>query len=202
MLRQMKKNPYLMLLSGLTMGLLVGVGMLIGVLAAGRGDDSARLRETRSGFQLPETLLNATATQSTDTFAVATGPVSDDMEGLFTLDYLSGDLRCFLLNSKVIGAWGGLYEYNVINDLGLQPGKTPKFLMVTGMGNFSGRTGATSAIAKNLGGSLVYIVDANTGNFAVYGVPIDRNMANRGLAQSGNLVRLALGKAKGVEVGQ
>lgn len=196
MLRRLSKNPHFMLSTGLAAGLLVGAGMLVGSIAA----TSSR---STSNIELPETLLHATASHSTDTFAIATGPVGGEMEGLFTLDYLSGDLRCFVLHPRNIGGWAGAFQYNVINDLQLQPGKTPKFLMVTGMGSFRGSSGAASNIARNLGGSLVYVMDSNTGNFAVYGVPFNEQALNRGGSlPPGQLVRIAVGKAKGVEVGQ
>lgn len=198
MLRQMKRNPYFMLFCGLSMGLLVGVGMLIGALAAGSRGVPSQAVAAEATWQLPETLLHATSTHGTENFAIATGPVTDDLEGLFTLDYLTGDLRCFLLNSRAIGTWAGFYEYNVATDLGVQPGKTPKFLLATGIGSFRG-----GGVANNLGGSVVYVLDANTGNFAVYGVPVDRALANRGAPQGFlPLVRLAVGKARGVEAGQ
>jgi hypothetical protein len=197
MLRQMKRNPYLMLFCGLVMGLLVGVGMLIGAVVGGRQVGAGRPAGGTS-WQLPETLLHATATHGTENFAIATGPVTDDLEGLFTLDFLTGDLRCFLLNSRSVGNWSGYYGYNVATDLAVQPGKTPKFLIATGMGSFRG-----GGVANNLGGSVVYVLDANTGNFAVYGVPVDRNLANRGAAQGFlPLVRLGVGKARGAEAGQ
>lgn len=184
-----ERKPWFMLCAGLGLGLLVGVGMLVGALAANR--QAAR----GSGSALPETLLHAMSTHGADNFAIATGPVEDDMEGLFTLDFLTGDLRCYVLNPRT-GVWGAGYRYNVVQDLAVAQGKAPKFLMVTGVASFRG-----GGVANNLGSSMVYVADANTGNFAVYGVPYDRTAAGRGGVQVFPLVRVAVGKAR-EDVGQ
>jgi hypothetical protein len=181
------KNPWLMLVAGLSLGLLVGLSMVAGVLVGTQRSDAPQA----AGIPLPEALLNATATHGTDNFAIATGPVDEDVEGIFLLDFLTGDLQCWALNGRT-GTWGALYKYNVVNDLAVQPGKTPKFLMVTGMANFRG--GTTGQIQP--GGSLVYIVDANTGNVAVYGVPVNRQASRVGVPQIGTLIPVANGKAR------
>jgi hypothetical protein len=173
------KNPWLMLVAGLSLGLLVGLSMVAGVLVGTQRSDAPQA----AGIPLPEALLNATATHGTDNFAIATGPVDEDVEGIFLLDFLTGDLQCWALNGRT-GTWGALYKY--------KPGKTPKFLMVTGMANFRG--GTTGQIQP--GGSLVYIVDANTGNVAVYGVPVNRQASRVGVPQIGTLIPVANGKAR------
>ncbi len=42
---------------------------------------------------MPETVLNASASHGGETFAMATGPVDADVEGLFMLDFLTGELQ-------------------------------------------------------------------------------------------------------------
>ena len=87
MSRWFANRPLWMLIVGLSAGLLLGVGMLTGALVtiAHLNSDTQRM---------PEVVLNATASHSGETFAMATGPIDSDVEGLFVLDYLTGELQC------------------------------------------------------------------------------------------------------------
>ena len=119
MLRKFRQNRLVWLAFGLLAGLLIG-----GVL--------------------PNTPLHAVATDRIDTFAMATGPVDDDVEAVFFLDFLTGDLRAVVLGRQGKG-FTAFYEYNaVFNDLGIDPNKTPKFMMVTGSANLRRGGGAVS----------------------------------------------------------
>jgi hypothetical protein len=125
---------------------------------------------------------------------MATGPIDEEVEGLFTLDYLTGELQCFVINPRNY-QWGGVFKANVVSDLGVQQGKKPNYVMVTGMANFQ-RGAAANAPAM----CAVYVADANTGNFVAYGLSWNRTMA-RGMApQAGALVKLGVGKARSLEI--
>lgn len=187
MFRRFPKRSLWMLLTGLALGLLVGVGMMIGTLAAVR-------QSPATGLQFPETLLHATASHSGKSMAMATGYVDEEAEGLYILDYLTGDLQCWVLNPRTF-QWGGMYKYNVINDLGVQQGKEPNYVMVTGHIQF--RRGAGAQMPAMC---AVYVADANTGNFAAYGMLWDRTMAAAGRAQQGTLNLLGTGKARTLEI--
>ncbi len=187
MFRRFPKWSLLMLLAGLAMGLLVGVGMMIGTLVAAK-------QVPTTGLQFPETLLHATASHSGKSMAMATGYVDDEAEGVFILDYLTGDLQCFVLNPRTI-QWGGMFKYNVISDLGVQQGKEPNYVMVTGQVQF--RRGAGAQMPAMC---VVYVADANTGNFAAYGMLWDRTMAAGGRPQEGMLKLLSTGKARTLEI--
>ena len=128
MLRHLHKRSTWMLLAGLAMGLLVGVGMMIGTLVAVRSAPATALLP-------PETLLHATASHSGKSMAMATGLVDEEAEGVFILDYLTGDVQCYVINPRTY-QWGGMFKYNVINDLGVQQGKDPNYVMVTGQTQF------------------------------------------------------------------
>ena len=91
MLRHLHKRSTWMLLAGLAMGLLVGVGMMIGTLVAVRSAPATALSP-------PETLLHATASHSGKSMAMATGLVDEEAEGVFILDYLTGDVQCYVIN--------------------------------------------------------------------------------------------------------
>ena len=190
MLQQLRKQSLGMLLAGLTTGLLVGVGMLVGALVAVRSAPT-------NGLQLPETLLHASASHSGKSMAMATGYIDEEVEGVYILDYLTGDLMCYVINPRPPYQWSGIYRYNVIRDLGVEQGKDPNYVMVTGHTQFVRGTGVqTPAMC------VLYVMDANTGNFAAYGLLWNRTAARTPGTQQGTLLLLQSGKARTLEIPQ
>jgi hypothetical protein len=186
MQKRLVDKPWLMLSAGLAMGLLVGTGMMVGVLVA---------TYHRAGkIAFPETILNATATHGGRTMAMATGPIDGGVEGLFVLDFITGELQCSVLHPRS-GQVGGLYRHNVVQDLGVEIGKQPSYLMVTGIANF-----------RTAGGNLrpaetvVYVADENTGNFAAYMLPWNRGAAQYNFAQVNPMVIIGRGTARSIVV--
>ena len=188
MYQWLKKSPLVSLACGLTLGLMIGVGMLVGALVA-----------TQSSGQLqvdwPDVPLHAMASHGESGITLATGPVDEDAEGVFILDHLTGDLQCWVPSARKPGSFSGIFNHNVLRDLGVEGDKTPKFVMVTGGINFRGATGATRPA-----GTLVYVADANSGNVAVYSIPWNRSMASSGRAQSGSLVLMLTGKGRNAAI--
>jgi hypothetical protein len=185
-----KKRSVLAWSVGLTMGLLIGVGMVVGALWAVN-------QPPASGLQWPEIPLHATASHSGDSFAMATGWIEEDIEGLFTLDFLRGDLQGWVLYTRSPQPFfGGTFRHNVIADLGVQQGKKPNYVMVTGQANFQRGAGAMTPAT-----TVIYVADGNTGNFAAYTVMWNRN-ASRGLQpmQNNPFTLIATGKARAVEI--
>ena len=130
MFKSEQRRSALWMSGGLAMGLLVGVGMVIGVFVATSSSEPARI-------ELPDKLLHASATHGSDEFAIATGAVSEDTEGIFFLDFLTGELSCFVLYPRQ-GVFGGQFKINVVDHLGIQRGKNPKYVIVTGVTEFRG----------------------------------------------------------------
>jgi hypothetical protein len=125
------------------------------------------------GGLLPRTPIHATATDSTDTFKMATGFLDTNLEAVFMFDCLTGDLMAVALQKPPQG-FGGIWRYNnVLNDLGVDPSKNPKFLMVTGMADMEG--GSTTSY---LGYTALYIVELTSGKMAAYGIPFKRSLWN------------------------
>jgi hypothetical protein len=119
------------------------------------------------GF-LPHTPLHAVATDRTETYIIATGLLDSDVEAVFFLDCLTGDLLCAVLG-KSTGGFTSVYRYNVLQDLQVDPSKNPHFLMVTGLADF--RSGNN----RNYGGAtVVYVAETTVGKIAAYAVPWDR----------------------------
>ncbi len=155
MLKRITRRPWLMLGAGLTMGLLIGVGMLVGSLVG------ASYASRTPTLELP---LHAVATHGTETMAMATTAMGEGMEGLVTLDYLSGELRIFTLSGRT-GKFTLVGKTNVLVDLAVEKGKKVNFLLVTGSAQFI-RGGAS----LNPAGSTIYVCNANTGAFVAYGM--------------------------------
>lgn len=183
-----KQSPALMLCVGLSAGLLIGVGMLVGAVV------SFQVRPTPA--VLPPQALQATATQGNDSFVVATGPIAENVEGFFALDCLTGNVSCRVLNSRT-GGLGGLYATNVIAALGVNRERKPKYLMVTGRAplRYLGGQGVTRPAQ-----SILYVLDANTGNFAAYVLPWNPQIAVSGLAQQYPMVLMGAGKLRALDV--
>jgi hypothetical protein len=174
--------------SGLAAGLMIGMGMVLGavlVMQYGQQDPDGQ------ALVLPAQ-LNASATDSAETFSIATGQI-DESEGIFFLDFLTGELQCVVLYKN--GNWGARFVANVFNDLQIQATKKPKFLMVTGKTEFARGGGGGQP-----GRCVLYVVDSTTGSFAVYGVPWNRQAEATGQPQGGPLVLLQQGRARNLQI--
>ncbi len=154
MFRHAVKNPFAWL----------AIGLIGGVVLSGL---------------LPRAPIHAVATDRIDTFAIATGPVDSEFEAVYFLDFLTGDLRAVVLG-KDAGAFTAYFNYNVLQDLGVDPTKNPRFLMVTGMAALR-RGGARMQPSI----SVVYVAEVTTGNVAAYAIPWSRSMhaANQPIMQ-------------------
>src|SRR5688572_8028363 len=99
--RAFRRQSAVFLAVGLAIGLAIGGAMTAGVLIGKQSvvPDAA----------LAELRLKAAASHGGETFAMATGLIDDGVEGLFCLDYLTGDLSCFVVNPRT-GAPGGVFK--------------------------------------------------------------------------------------------
>ena len=163
----------------------IGLVVAIAVASFVIGEHYAESRHT---VDLPNQIIRADSAASNDAFAMATGLVDQDVEGLFTLDFFSGELQCVVLNRRT-GKFNGLFKANVTADLGI--GQNTSYLMTTGRMYTPGQQG---------GNSIVYVMDTTSGNFAAYGVPWRIELASRGRAQSGALTLVDVGKARNTPI--
>ena len=170
------------------MGLLVGLGMMIGAIVVTQSFQNPPL-------SFPAHLLHATATDGSSTMAIATGPIDEGVEGLFVLDFITGELQCSVLNPRT-GTLGGLFKHNVTLDLGVEQGKQPHYMMVTGVANFRPAAGGNVRPAS----SVVYVADANTGNYAAYWLPWNRQAQQYNYAQMSPMMLLGKGSARNVAI--
>ena len=163
--------------AGLTLGLAVLGGYILGV---SRSEPAVQLK-AMSGY-------------GAENFGMVTGPIDDDGEGVFLLDYTTGDLTCWVINPRT-GKFGAGFKRNVVGDLAVEKGKKPSFVMATGVANFRGFAGA-----QRPANCVVYVCDANTGRFGAYIVPWTPGAAAAGALQINELKLLTAGEARGVEV--
>lgn len=169
---------------------LVAMSALVGalvVVVTQRIDSRSGDRPSASGWQLSdlETKLMASAANSNDGFAVATGWVDENAEGIFLLDGLSGELQVWLINNRN-AKFAGAFTTNVMQDMGLTV-KSPKFLLATGEVNFRAAGGGRP------GRSVAYVVETTTGRVAAYGVISNPRGAAAGV---GKLTLLDAGTAR------
>jgi len=123
------------------------------------------------GGMLPHRPIDAVATDSNDAFSIATAPLNESVEGLYTLDNLTGNLMVTVVGRR--GDFVGLYRHNVMNDLQIDPAKKPRFLMVPG--GIQIQQGATAAVRMQPGLSVIYVAEITTGRAAAYVTYWDAN---------------------------
>jgi hypothetical protein len=128
---------------------LLAVGILIGLLFSAL---------------MPAQPLHAVATHGQDGYILATGLLDSNIEGVYFLDCLTGTLKGAALN-VANGTFTTQFERNLVQDLKIDPAKTPKFLMVTG--NAGLRHGPTQV---QPGLAVIYVAEINSGILAAYGV--------------------------------
>jgi hypothetical protein len=131
----------------------------------------------------PNVPLHATATHGFDNFAIATGFIDNEIEALYFLDFLTGDLKAAVLNQRT-GDFGAMFHYNVAKDFaGVAGTKSPRYLMVTGQANIPrGKAG------YQLGNSAIYIAEANSAQLVAYLLPWNSSLHAAGKPQQGTFV--------------
>jgi hypothetical protein len=169
MIRKILNHRYASLIAGLAIGCSFSGLLIACVLYFGGYIEQSRTRWL-------ETRLHAAAAQGDGSLSIATGPIEPGIEGLFVLDAISGDLTCGVLNPRT-GQIAGLFRRNIALDLGVEQGKQPKYLMVTGALELKSQV---SNIRPAL--SLVYVADATTGRYAGYMMPWNTQVINQNQA--------------------
>ena len=182
--KQASPRPRRMFYLGAGLGLLIGVGMLVG----------STLTASLNPFAALEIPLHALGTHGGDSMAICTGPIEEGVEGVFVLDFITGELTCKVINPRT-GTLAGLYKRTVSADLGVEQGKQPKYLMVTG--TFQLRQNISNVRPAD---SILYVADANTGRYVAYLLPWNKTALNQNLAQASQLIPIGRGTARNIEV--
>jgi hypothetical protein len=172
--------------SGFMVGLALAAGVLIGTAMNDHDSD-------RDRTEIP---LHALATHGTDTMAMCTLPIAESAEGLATLDFLTGELRVFVMNNRSY-TFSLIGKTNVLADLKLERGKKVNMLLVSGQTNFV-RGGGTLQPAP----STLYVCDANTGAFVAYGFAYPATALAAVTPAEVLIKRLDVGLARSLNLGE
>lgn len=174
-------------------GMIVVLGMIVGSLLTGILVRSSVSPALEIGCPIN---VHAATSANSEGFSVSTGQIDENIEGLFLLDEVTGDLTCHVI-STFTGQFFARMQHNVLGDLEIDDDKNTRLLMVTGLWNFRNQTGQLRPSK-----SIVYVVDSTTGNFAAYTVPwskIISNKSRQGKHTSG-LKLLGTGKSRTTQI--
>ena len=170
------------------MGLLALVTLIsVGIASYFAGRNQSPLNQQLS--DLP--LLNAAAAVSDEKYSIATGIISEEADGFFVLDHNSGLLQCNVIYPRRGGQFMARFTTNVNEAVGTGA-KGGKYMMLTGRAQFP-RASNNPAAA-----TVVYVMDTASGNYACFGIPFDRVMANANRPQQGAMRLLTTGTANPV----
>ncbi|MDG2184769.1 MAG: hypothetical protein P8K79_03760 [Mariniblastus sp.] len=141
------------------------IGVAFGLYVAGFDSPSG------SGNELP-VVLNAESAAGGKSLCMATGLIDtdDNVEGLFVLDRLSGNLQCWVLNGQT-GGIAAIYSARPADDMGLEKGGDVDYVMTTGRMNFQ-RAGRVGNMVP--AGCVCYVGDGNSGNVVGYSIKFNR----------------------------
>ena len=184
----LKRNTWVVFSAALGL-FLVSAGMVAGVVAT-----LAVGQRQQTAVEFP---LYASASDTGESLSMATGLIDGEMEGAFFLDFITGSLSCVVMNSRKADLVAGVFNTNVIRDLGVEESKKPSYLMTTALANFTGQKRGSMDLAK----CIVYVCDENTGNFAGYTFYWDSTKASKGTFQGGanTLVKVVANNARAVK---
>lgn len=132
----------------------------------------------------PQVPLHAVATHGQDNFAICTGPMDEDVEAIFVLDFVTGDLKVAVMNVQT-RRFTTFFDYNVSQDLPAPNSKNPHYRIVTGVTNMR-----QLVASGQLGRALVYVAEVNSGQLVAYGVPWLPGRAAAVLPYKGTLIAL------------
>lgn len=154
-------------------------------------------QQTLAGMSLPTGMqLEAMGAAPGETFGIATGPIDENSEGFYVLDYLTGELQCWVPDYRT-GRFYGAFKTNITADLPVDRTKDPSYLMITGAIQQRGGAGQ-----NRVADSIVYVLDENTGNFASYTFQWNRNAAAQQQAQAGAMIKVDTGTSRNVAIEQ
>jgi hypothetical protein len=104
----------------------------------------------------------ATATDHSDDFAIATGHLTTEIEAVYLLDFKTGYLQGTVMNRQT-GKFQSFYKRELAQDFDLKGRQKPKFIMVTGS--------MQSAVSQVPVNHVLYVAELNSGKLAAYAMP-------------------------------
>ena len=172
---------------GLAFGFMVCVGLVAG-FSAYFGSQAAN--GNSNSLELPLELQAATSARS-DSLSMATGAIEGQVEGLWLLDHVTGNLQCWVLNPRT-GGVAAIYSKNVTGDLAVGNVADADLMMVTGVFLYDGRRLGNA----RPGQCICYVAEAKSGNVVGYGFFFNNNVKKQGGVQAGPLEIVCKGKVR------
>jgi hypothetical protein len=136
---------------------------------------------------------HASATNAQESMILATGEIDTAIEGVFTLDALTGELRGAVISPQK-GRFTVKYSWSVAKDF--EGVKNPKFLMVTGVAEMRQQYGPGARPAH----CVIYVAEVTSGKVAAYGVPFDNTKATGPQGYKASFIPLDVFSARDVAV--
>ena len=133
----------------------------------------------------PHAPAHAVATDRYENFAICTAPVDGSLEALYVLDYVTGDLRAFVLSTQV-GKFNAMYSRNIVADMGVAGNQNPHYLMVSGIGKVIPRGARMQRAAE----SVLYVAWPTSGTISAYVLPFGGQAGGAGMPVQGALLPL------------
>ena len=168
---------------------LVALGGAMGVFWSQSSSESSIEEAHLANVQ--NMILNADSATRGKAMSLATGRISEDVEGLFVLDHLTGMLSCIVLSPRS-GEAGALFVTNVNEHLGIAKAGDQDFLMTTGFINSTGGRGGQQRPAE----CVVYVADGNSGQVAAYSLLYNKQAIDNAVGQKGTLDLLWKGASR------
>jgi len=179
------------------------VGFLAGIMFTRRPQEDG----SKATSIWPEIPIHAGTTDRCKTYAIATGKVNEEVEAVYLLDLVTGELTGFVIGSGRMG-FQTVYRRNVLPDFQLDPAKNPQFMMVTGLVNIKPGEGVQKhAVRADKGKqekgnqehltkpsvAAVYVAETTTGSVWAYVIPWEVGLREKMEVVSGRIE--AVGKA-------
>jgi hypothetical protein len=119
----------------------------------------------------PHESAQATNSDRDSQFAMITVPVGmvgggfqDNIDGIFVLDFLTGQLKGAVLNRQT-GIFTSFYFRDLASDFGVDPKNEPHYAISSGYAPLAGRDGITFS------SGVIYIGELTSGKIAAYAFP-------------------------------
>ena len=170
---------------------IMAAGTMLGFHLGGSG--SSQSGENQIDME-PLRLMADTAARGNG-ISLATGLINEEVEGLFILDHLTGNLQCWVLNPRS-GKVGGIYRASVADAFGdaLSEKGEPDYVMAAGRFILNGNRGGNVQAAD----SVVYVAEGNSGKVVGFNVQYNKATLQRGAVQEGTMIVVAQGSARDV----
>ncbi len=146
-------------------------------------------QQQRLQSEMKAMVVKADSASAGKAVSMATGAITNEVEGVFILDHLTGRLQCWLLNPRT-GDIGGIYAADVLSVMGLDKGD-PDFVMTTGRFFLNRRGGALRPAD-----SIVYVGEGKSGKVVGFSLAYDKAGIQRGVVQQGELAVVCQGSIR------